>query len=274
MSQPVGRAVLAIAGSDPSGGAGIQADLKTFTAIGVYGGAAITCLTAQNTMGVVAVQPVAPGFVRRQVELVLADLPITHIKTGMIGTTGVAISLGQILRDFSGEIICDPVLIASDGQSLMEKHGMGDFLDNIVANATVITPNLHELALLAGTPVPDRAAIPAAVKTLIARFPRLRGVAVTGGHLEEHEATVSDFLFQPDCPVIVEEHPRHVTRNTHGTGCTFASALAAYHLLTNSYEMAFHQAIAFMDLLLRQSADHGMGKGTGPLLHHLAMGKS
>jgi len=270
MSQPTDRAVLTIAGSDPSGGAGIQADLKTFTVLGVYGGAAITCLTAQNTTGVTAVQPVAPGFVRQQVELVLADLPVTHIKTGMIGTAGVAIALGAILRDFAGELFCDPVLVASDGQPLMEAHGLGDFMDHIVANATVITPNLHELAILAATPVPDRAAIPAAVQSLLARFPRLRAVVVTGGHLEERDATVSDFLFQPDRPAIVHEHARQVTRNTHGTGCTFASALAAYHLLTDSYEQAFLQAIVFMDLLLQRSADHTLGKGAGPLLHHLA----
>jgi hydroxymethylpyrimidine/phosphomethylpyrimidine kinase len=225
-------------------------------------------------MGVAAVQPVAPGFVRKQVELVLADLPITHIKTGMIGTVGVTIALGQILRDFSGEIICDPVLIASDGQPLMEKHGLNDFLDHIVANATVITPNLHELAVLAGTPVPDRAAIPAAVELLFSRFSRLRGVVVTGGHLEERGDRVTDFLFQRHLPAMVKEHPRHATRNTHGTGCTFTSALTAYHLIADDYEQAFRQAVAFMDRLIAQSAAHRMGKGTGPLLHHLAMGKT
>ena len=150
------NAILTIAGSDPSGGAGIQADLKTFTAAGVYGAAAITSLTAQNTKGVRAVQPVAPEFVKQQVKLVLEDLPVSHIKTGMIGTAAIARILGEILHDFPGEVICDPVLSASDGAPLLEGSGLDDFKRHLLGNATVITPNLPELSKLSGMEAPDQ----------------------------------------------------------------------------------------------------------------------
>lgn len=270
MTTPTNQAVLSIAGSDPSGGAGIQADLKTFSAVGVYGAAAITCLTAQNSAGVEAVQPVAPGFVKKQVKLVLADLPITHIKTGMIGTAGVATALGDIFYDFSGELICDPVLRASDGRPLMEEHGLEEFLENIVANATVITPNRQELEVLSGVPVPNRGAIEAATARLFERFGGLKALVVTGGHIDKDTDTVTDSFYQLGCAVIEKSHSRLPARNTHGTGCTFASAFAAYHLILDDYRQAFEQAVDFMDDLLRLSADHRIGIGAGPLLHHLA----
>jgi len=271
------RAVLSIAGSDPSGGAGIQADLKTFTAIGVYGGAAITCLTAQNSLGVDSCLPVAPEFVKKQIKLVLADLPVSHIKTGMLGTDEIAGAMAEALRDFSGEIICDPVLTASDGHDLFQKTGKNAGLQSLLNRATVLTPNLPELTSLTGQKfdTPEEAVV--AATALLARYPKLRGVVLTGGHIQEQAGEVEDFLIlrQASGPEILSSrHARIATKNTHGTGCTFASAFAAYHLLLGNYQEAFFKTAAFMDTVLRQSAPLALGKGKGPLAHHLFRNKA
>lgn len=268
------QAVLSIAGSDPSGGAGIQADLKTYTAIGVYGSAAITCLTAQNSMGVVQSLPLPPEFVRRQIELVLTDLPVSHVKTGMIGTGEIALAIVQALRDFSGEIICDPVLRASDGHQLFKADALEAGLAALLGRVTVLTPNLPELEeLTAGSPLTTAAAALEAAAALFDRYRNLRAVVLTGGHLPEEEAgMLTDFLLLrkgQGREIFPARHPRVRTRNTHGTGCTFASAFAGYHLLDNDYRTAFAKAVAFMDTLLHQSAGLALGRGKGPLAHHL-----
>lgn len=266
------RAILSIAGSDPSGGAGIQADLKTFTAIGVYGGAAITCLTAQNSLGVSSCLPVAPEFVKEQIRLVLADLPVSHIKTGMLGTDEIAGTMAEALHDFSGEVICDPVLTASDGHILFQKTADNKGLEALLRTATVLTPNLPELATLTGKkPETPTEALEAAT-ALLAGYPKLRAIALTGGHIQEQTEEVEDFLIIKHASgpeILTAKHPRIVTQNTHGTGCTFASAFAAYHLLHGNDQDAFFKAVSFMDSVLRQSASLALGKGKGPLAHHL-----
>ena len=271
------RAILSIAGSDPSGGAGIQADLKTFTAIGVYGGAAITCLTAQNSLGVSSCLPVAPEFVKKQIELVLADLPISHVKTGMLGTDEIAGAMAEALHDFSGEIICDPVLTASDGHELFRKTEKNSGLHALLTLATVLTPNLPELAILAGRDLETPQAAVEAATALLARSPKLRAIVLTGGHIRQQAGEVEDFLIlrQESGPrILTAQHARLTTKNTHGTGCTFASAFAAYHLLHGNDQDAFFKAVAFMDTVLRQSAGLALGKGKGPLAHHLFRGKT
>lgn len=274
-SRPTGtphRVALSIAGSDPSGGAGIQADLKTFTAAGVYGGAAITCLTAQNSLGVDSILPVAPEFVRRQIELVLADLPVSHIKTGMLGSDEIAGSVADALRDFPGELICDPVLTASDGHSLFAGETDRPGLTALLSQATVLTPNLAELAALSGKNLSSPAQALAAGERLFARNPGLRALIITGGHLKRGAKEVEDFLLlrhQGAVKVTSVSHQRLETRNTHGTGCTFAAAFTAYHLLLADYEKAFAKATVLMDRLLRGSAGLDLGKGRGGLAHHL-----
>ncbi|MDX1777027.1 MAG: hydroxymethylpyrimidine/phosphomethylpyrimidine kinase, partial [Desulfobulbales bacterium] len=146
LSKDTLQVALSIAGSDPSGGAGIQADVKTFTAIGVYCGAAITSLTVQNTRGVFAVQPVDPVFVGKQIDTVLRDLAVSHIKIGMLGSAAVALSVCDTLADFNGEIIYDPVLVSSSGQQLIDKEGYGGFREQLLNICTVITPNITELS--------------------------------------------------------------------------------------------------------------------------------
>ncbi len=263
------HAILSIAGSDPSGGAGIQADLKTFSKIGVYGAAAITCLTAQNTTGVKALHPVPADFVQKQVKLVLDDLPVSHIKTGMIGTSGVARSLAEIFSHFPGEIICDPVLIASDGRPLLEENGLQDFLHCIVSHSTVLTPNIPELITLSNLPVENSDDIEGAVESLFARFAKLRLVLVTGGHIEHKSTSITDYLFIRNADMYSIQHQRHSTPNTHGTGCTFASAFTAFHILSGDDKVAFQRAVGFMDTMLNLSSEITIGKGCGPLPHHL-----
>ena len=271
------QAVLSIAGSDPSGGAGIQADLKTFTAIGVYGGAAITCLTAQNSLGVLSCLPIAAEFVKKQIQLVLADLPVSHIKTGMLGTDEIAGAIAETLHDFSGEIVCDPVLTASDGHELFRKTRGATGLESLLHTATVLTPNLPELEILTTRKLKNPQEAAEAATGLLARYPKLRAIALTGGHLREECREVEDFLIlrhTSNPEILTSRHPRVVTQNTHGTGCTFASAFAAYHLLLGNDRDAFLKAVAFMDTVLQQSASLALGKGKGPLAHHLFRGKA
>ncbi|MFA6499396.1 MAG: bifunctional hydroxymethylpyrimidine kinase/phosphomethylpyrimidine kinase [Desulfurivibrionaceae bacterium] len=265
-------AILSIAGSDPSGGAGIQADLKTFTAIGVYGGAAITCLTAQNSLGVSSFLPIAPEFVKKQIQLVLADLPVSHIKTGMLGTDEIAGAIAEALHNFSGEVICDPVLTASDGHELFRKTKGQTGMQAMLHTATVLTPNLPELEILTNRNLETAEEAVEAATALLAHYPKLRAIILTGGHIREQAGEVEDFLIlrHPASPEILPaRHARIVTKNTHGTGCTFASAFAAYHLLHGNDQDAFFMAVAFMDTVLRQSAGLALGKGKGPLAHHL-----
>jgi hydroxymethylpyrimidine/phosphomethylpyrimidine kinase len=269
------RVVLTIAGSDPSGGAGIQADLKTFTAVGVYGGAAITSLTVQNTQGVFAVHPLDPALVRDQVGRVLDDLDVSHIKIGMLGSGAVAQSVCTVLADFRGEIICDPVLVSSGGRQLIDQEGSETVRTQLLKLCTVLTPNIPELKLLTDVESADEASLAAAAETLLHRYGRLRSVIVTGGHREPASANVTDCLFSlPAGSVAVscekKSHPRVKSRNTHGTGCTFAAAFTAYHFLTGSDREAFQRAVEFMGELVRKSARFKVGHGTGPLLHHLA----
>lgn len=267
-------AILSIAGSDPSGGAGIQADIKTFSAIGVFGCAAITCLTAQNTKGVVSCQPVEPNFVRRQIELVLEDLRVTHIKIGMVGAGAVAAAINAALTGFEGEVICDPILAATGGQALFNQKEIADLLEHIIDRATVITPNLPELKTLTGHSCRRSEEALTAARTLFSKFTKLRTIIIKGGHLDETSGIVTDYLMQrvdrSDEPLIKSvQHPRIATVNTHGTGCTFASAFAAFHLLTGDDEPAFRKTVGFMDQLLGRSSKLKMGHGHGPLFHHL-----
>lgn len=267
------QAILAIAGSDPSGGAGIQADLKTFSLVGVYGCAAPTSLTVQNTLGVFEIFSVPADFVVKQVAAVLADLPVSHIKIGMIGSPRTAEAVGELLARFGGEIFCDPVLRASDATTLFDADALDVFQRSVIANATVLTPNIAELAALAGMPCGNVEESIAAAGALLERFPRLQAVTVKGGHLAASDSLVTDALVERDSGGRHEafriSRPRIVTRNSHGTGCTFASAMAAFHLLDPDMRQAFAHAGRLVAELLAKSRDCAMGGGTGPLLHHL-----
>lgn len=268
---------LSIAGSDPSGGAGIQADIKTFSVIGVYCAAVITALTAQNTTGVSSYLPVPAEFVNRQIRDVLDDLNVTHIKIGMVANREIAQAIGEALATFSGEIIYDPVIKSSGGASLFSAASTA-VAEYIVFHSTVLTPNIAELEILSGTNCPDQMKALAAAKDLFLLSPRLKAVCVKGGHMNTQNSIISDFLVQKsqknepdshsDFHVDKIDHPRILSNNTHGTGCTFASAFTAFHMLTGKLSEAFKQTCLFMDFLLNKSTTYRIGHGTGPLLHH------
>lgn len=266
--------VLSIAGSDPSGGAGIQADLKTFTALGVYGGAVITNLTVQNTIAVIANQPVNPEMVKQQISAVISDMDVSHVKIGMVGTADIARAIGEALNDYPGEIVCDPVLRATTGHPLVEENDLDVLSNEVLSRATVLIPNMNELEILAGVKCRNQDEIEAAAIRLFADFGRLRVIIAKGGHLDEQATEVTDYLLLRAPQNLVtchpESHPRIQSRNTHGTGCTFASAFTAFHLLYGDDATAFRKTTGFMDQLLTKSAESHFGHGPqGPLLHHL-----
>jgi hydroxymethylpyrimidine kinase/phosphomethylpyrimidine kinase len=261
--------VLTIAGSDPTGGAGIQADLKTLTALGVYGAAAITCITVQNSRGVSESVPLDCGLVVRQVQAVLADHDVTHIKMGMIGTIEIARALGQLLTDFHGEVIYDPVLASTTGHSLFQDSHFDELENQLISKVTVLTPNTNELAQLCRQQINTPEEALSCARSLLARHLHLRAVVVKGGHLEPESPTIHDYLVMKDQESIASKRPRIPSRNLHGTGCTYASAFAAYHCLTKDYCQAFSLAAAYMDKIIRASHAITLVKSgkTGPLVH-------
>ena len=265
---------LTIAGSDPSGGAGIQADLKTFAALGVYGSAAISCLTVQNTQGVYALHPVDPELVKDQISCVLNDLIVTHIKIGMLGSGPVAASIFEALADFKGEIIYDPVLVSSSGHALINQSDYEAIRNHLLELCTVLTPNLPELSNLSDIKCSSSDTLHAAVGILLQRYKKLRSVIITGGHIKPEEKNVTDYLFSKSFTsqqFTQKEisHPRIASTNTHGTGCTFSAAFTAYHLLCGNDLEAFQKASIYMDTIIQKSASFKIGHGVGPLMHHL-----
>lgn len=261
--------ILTIAGSDPSGGAGIQADIKTITSIGGYAAAVITTITCQNSLGVSLVSPLEPALVQQQIISVLEDNDVSHIKIGMTGSSGIVRAIGECLEHFSGEIIVDPVLKSSSGASLL--GGTPSDLAPLLQKATVLTPNSHELAILSGLDCSSEKKGVVAGKRLMHEFPNLHALCLKGGHLHESSAKIHDTLLVKRNGDIMEKsicHVRHQTRNSHGTGCTFASAFTAFHALHHDYAKAFTEAVQYVDDLLKWGKQDQLGAGTGPLVHY------
>lgn len=249
--------VLSIAGSDPTGGAGIQADIKTMTAVGVYAAAVVTCVTVQNSLGVQRVEPLSPDLIADQIKAVLEDHRVTHIKTGMIGTAEISAAIRGALDRFQGELIVDPVLISTTGQELLQPSGIASLKSNLISRATVITPNLPELTALTGTETNTPERILEAADDLLKEFPNLRTVLVKGGHAEKNMDVTDLLLYRSEQSIklISSTRPLVRTRNTHGTGCALASAYAAYHCLTGDDEQAFFNCTNFIQQALEQCKD-------------------
>ncbi len=260
--------VLAIAGSDPSGGAGIQADLKTFAALGCHGMAAITALTAQNTRGVSAVHGPPPSFVAEQIAMVFADIDVAAIKIGMLGSSGVVEAVADVLaRGPRVPIVLDPVLVATSGAVLGGDDVIAAMRARLFPLASLVTPNLAEAARLADGAIPrDRAAMEA-----IAR--RLRGTGtaawlVKGGHAAGDSA---DDVFLDDAGPVWFSTPRVSTVNTHGTGCTLSSAIAACLARGLPPREAVARAKAYLTGALRNADALAVGSGPGPVDHFAAL---
>lgn len=259
--------VLSIAGSDPSGGAGIQADLKTFMAGGVYGAAVIAGLTAQNTMAVSAAIPVDPDFVKQQLQSVYDDLRIDAVKLGMLPGRAVCEAVAPFLGGCP--VICDPVMVATSGGQLIDEQAVAALIEKILPRSDFVTPNLYELEILSGAPVTDMVD---AGRKVLDQFPNLTGIALKGGH-RPLDQTVTDILLHRCAgriEQVVETHPYIESENTHGTGCTFSSAMAVCLAKGWNPADAFVWAVRMTHRLIVLSRNRKIGHGHGPLLHHLS----
>jgi hydroxymethylpyrimidine/phosphomethylpyrimidine kinase len=251
--------VLTVAGSDPSAGAGIQADLKTFAAQGVYGVCVITAVTAQNSRGVSDVYPLPPAVVGKQLDALLDDVRLAAVKVGMLATAEAATVVADRARDGGlPNLVLDPVLLSSSGYPI----GVREAVEHLLPYATVVTPNAAEAGALLDRPVGTRAELAEAAERLAAKGPT--SVVVTGGDGAGPDAV--DVLWTPDGVQFLTA-PRVATRNTHGTGCTFAAAVAARLALGDAVPDAVREAKDYVTRALRDAADWKLGSGTGPLNH-------
>lgn len=260
-SRPRGVA-LTIAGSDPSGGAGIQADLKTFMAHGVYGAAAITALTAQNTLGVQGVHASPPAFVAAQVRLVLDDLPVAAVKTGMLYDAGTVAAVAETLalRPTPPTLVLDPVLLAKSGHALLLDDAVDAVRTQLLPLATVVTPNRPEAEVLTGVAVVDDERAVDAGRRLLELG--ARAALIKGGHADDD--VVHDILVTPEGHRVFTS-PRHRTRHTHGTGCTLAAAIAASLASDLALVDAVARSVAWVNAAIASAP--GLGGGHGPLNH-------
>lgn len=258
---------LTIAGSDSSGGAGIQADLKTFSALGVYGASVITALTAQNTTGVEGVFPVPPDFVLAQMRAVMSDLDVGAIKTGMLANAAIVEAVATELRAAARPVVVDPVMVATSGDLLLEADAVAAVRERLLPLALVVTPNLPEAARLTDTP--EARSVEAMVeqgRQILAFGPR--AVLVKGGHSAGREAV--DMLVTADDATSFTG-PRIDTRHTHGTGCTLSSAIAALLARGLPLAEAVGRAKTYVRLGLEAGRDLNAGRGNGPVDHLYAV---
>jgi hydroxymethylpyrimidine/phosphomethylpyrimidine kinase len=255
------RTALTIAGSDSGGGAGIQADLKTFAALGVYGTSAVTAVTAQNTIGVAAIFALSSDLVIAQIEAVASDILVHATKTGMLATSAIAEAVAATIEELDlPNVVVDPVMVAKSGDRLLDDEGVRTLCTELLPHALVVTPNIPEAEILSGRPIASTDDAREAARRIHGMGPS--AVIVKGGHAAGDE--IVDLLF--DGERFNELRTARVpTRHTHGTGCTFASAIAANLALGHSLADATARAQAYVVGAIR----HGLpiGKGHGPLNH-------
>ena len=259
--------VLSIAGSDSGGGAGIQADLKTFAALGCYGMTAITALTAQNTLGVSAIHGVPPEMLKAQLCAVFDDIGVDAVKIGMLHAPDIVRTVAWALKQYRVQrVVLDPVMVATSGDTLITPKTVQVLVEELVPLATVITPNLDEAALLLSRTIESAHELEAAARDLLAMG--APAVLLKGGHLPGME--VVDLLVTGSGPVQRLASPRIESRNTHGTGCTLSSAMAAYLALGEPLHRAVALARGYILQAIELGADVYTGAGHGPLNHGFA----
>jgi hydroxymethylpyrimidine/phosphomethylpyrimidine kinase len=256
------RVALSIAGSDPSGGAGLQADLKTFHRIGVYGEAVVTLITVQNTRGVTRVEVLAPDLVLEQIHAVCSDIPPHAAKIGALGNQAVVEAVASAARTFTFPLVIDPVMISKHGAPLIEKAAQQALAACLIPRAFLLTPNLEEATVLAGFSVSDIASMREAAEKLVSLG--AKNVLIKGGHLDAD--VVVDVLFEPQHGFHEFSTPRIATRHTHGTGCTYSAAITAELAKGARLRDAIGKAKEFITAAIRTAP--GLGSGTGPLNHH------
>jgi hydroxymethylpyrimidine/phosphomethylpyrimidine kinase len=261
MTMPV---ALAIAGSDSSGGAGIQADLKTFAALGVYGASVITALTAQNTTGVSGIHPVPPAFVTAQIDAVFSDLTVAAVKIGMAAQLASIDAIAAGLTRWSPRhVVLDPVMVATSGDRLLAPDAVEALRTKLVPRALLITPNLPEAAALLDQPVAQSEAEIARQGQLLLAM-GCRAVLIKGGHGQGSESV--DYLIDP-AGTIALSAPRLATKNTHGTGCSLSSAIAAGLAKGEDLATAVRHAKAWISAAIAAADRLGVGRGHGPIHH-------
>lgn len=255
--------ILSIAGSDPSGGAGIQADIKSISANGGYAMAVLTGLTAQNTCGVGAVSLVAPDMIADQIRMIRDDIRIDAVKIGMLGCADTIAAVSKALSGLTAPLVLDPVMVAKSGDRLLAPSAVAALRDLLVSRASVLTPNLPEAADLLDQPQATTAdAMEIQGRALLQLG--CQAVLIKGGHLKDDTAT--DHLITAHNAQTVSA-PRHPTRNTHGTGCTLSSALATYLGQGAPLSDAVWKAKTYITGAITHAKQLNVGNGHGPVHH-------
>jgi len=257
--------VLTIAGSDSGGGAGIQADLKTFSALGCYGMSVVTALTAQNTQGVNGIHAVPPPFVEEQMEAVFTDIGTDAVKIGMLYSAELIETVaGQLIRHDVKKIVLDPVMVAQSGDKLLQDEAVEALKEHLMPLADVVTPNLPETGVLVEREINGLEEMKTAARTLAAHGSR--SILVKGGHLEGRGSMDLLYLVEED-RFVTYDSARVKTRNNHGTGCTLSSAIASYLAKGSVIEDAVRKAKTYISNAIASGAMYRLGNGHGPVHH-------
>ncbi|HLH02235.1 MAG TPA: bifunctional hydroxymethylpyrimidine kinase/phosphomethylpyrimidine kinase [Bryobacteraceae bacterium] len=253
------RVALTIAGSDPSGGAGIQADLKTFHRFGVYGEAVVTLLTVQNTERVSRVEALPPDLVREQIQSVISDIAPAAAKTGALGTIQIIEAVAALAGEFAFPLVVDPVMISKHGAELLADEAATALREKLLPRAAMVTPNIPEAEALTGISIRTEREMQRAAELMLTRG--AKAVLIKGGHLQAdpvdllHTGNRSRFF----------PYPRIATRHTHGTGCTYSAAITALLAKGEQLEEAVAQARGFIQRAIESAPQ--LGQGSGPLNH-------
>jgi hydroxymethylpyrimidine/phosphomethylpyrimidine kinase len=255
---------LTIAGSDSGGGAGIQADLKTFSALGVYGTSALTAITAQNTRGVTGIEGLSPAIIAAQIDAVFDDMDVRAVKIGMLGTPDVIRTVAEALARRAAPIVVDPVMVAKSGDALLAEDAVEELARSLLPLAAIVTPNLPEAArLLDADLAGSLAEMEAQGRALLTLGPK--AVLMKGGHATG--ATCTDILITRGTPPLRLSAPRIATRNTHGTGCTLSAAIAAGLAHGHALEASVRRAHAYLQGAIAAADALRVGQGHGPVHH-------
>ena len=262
------KRALTIAGSDPSGGAGLQADLKTFSALGVYGASAVVAVVDENTVGVYGVHPIPVNFVVGQIRSVIDDIGVDAVKIGMLHDSELICAVNDTLKCYPDvrNIVVDPVMVATSGDALLQPEAVATLRDVLIPNARVITPNLPEASLLLGEEIKHQDQFVDAAKALSRLGGGKVSVMLKAGHLENDEL-IDIFYNAEDDEIVRLASPRVNTVNTHGTGCTLSSAIAAYLAKGYGLSEAATAAKRYIADAIVAGADYSIGKGHGPVHH-------
>lgn len=262
------KIALTIAGSDPSGGAGLQADLKTFSALGVYGASAVVAVVDENTAGVYGVHPIPLNFVQGQIRSVIDDIGVDAVKIGMLHDSELIRGVLATLREYPDvrRIVLDPVMVATSGDPLLQPEAVATLRDELLPCAKVITPNLPEASLLLGETVDHQDQLEDAARALSQLTDSKVSVMLKAGHLENNSLT--DVFYNADTRRFLRlSSPRVATRNTHGTGCTLSSAIAAYLAKGADLDSAARLGKEYISNAIAAGADYKIGHGHGPVHH-------